>query len=39
VFFIQIDLHNQKKHLYLHSQPENGSILLEKWQSGRMRQS
>ncbi|MEN9655998.1 MAG: hypothetical protein RL311_930, partial [Bacteroidota bacterium] len=30
MFFIQIDLHNQKKHLYLHSQPENGSNLLEK---------
>ena len=39
LFFIKIDLHNQKRFLYLHSQSGNESDILEKWQSGRMRQS
>ena len=38
-FFIKIDLQNQKRFLYLHSQSDNESNILEKWQSGRMRQS
>ena len=38
-FFLKIDLHNQKRFLYLHSQSDYESDILEKWQSGRMRQS
>ena len=30
---------NQKRVLYLHSQSGTESYILEKWQSGRMRQS
>ena len=38
-FFYKKSFENKKNSLYLHSQSDNESDLLEKWQSGRMRQS
>jgi hypothetical protein len=37
--FILNCFENRKRGLYLHSQSDNESDILEKWQSGRMRQS